>query len=78
MNLQTLRDQYDNQYIDAGSEVKEYDFDVVMTVRAGVAIEATSYEEALEKLYNLEFKNIDVDVDDFIEVNEMVDYEVFD
>lgn len=42
MNLQTLRDQYDNQYIDAGSEVKEYDFDVVMTVRAGVAIEATS------------------------------------
>lgn len=75
MNLQALRDQYDNAYIDASDKIKSFDFNCLINANVNVVIEAESFDEAYEKLLKKEFKNIDVDLNDVTEIVEMIDYD---
>lgn len=75
MNLQALRDQYDNAYIDASDKIKSFDFNCLINANVNIVIEAESFDEAYEKLLNKEFKNIDVDLNDVTEIVEMIDYD---
>lgn len=74
MNLQALRDQYDNAYIDASDKIKSFDFNCLINANVNIVIEAESFDEAYEKLLKKEFKNIDVDLNDVTEIVEMIDY----
>lgn len=75
MNLQALRDQYDNAYIDASDKIKSFDFNCLINANVNIVIEAESFDEAYEKLLKKEFKNIDVDMNDVTEIVEMIDYD---
>lgn len=75
MNLQALRDQYDNAYIDASEKIKSFDFNCLINANVNIVIEAESFDEAYEKLLKKEFKNIDVDLNDVTEIVEMIDYD---
>lgn len=75
MNLQALRDQYDNAYIDASDKIKSFDFNCLINANVNIVIEAESFDEAYEKLLKKEFKNIDVDLNDVTEIVEMIDYD---
>lgn len=75
MNLQALRDQYDNAYIDASDMIKSFDFNCLINANVNIVIEAESFDEAYEKLLNKEFRNIDVDLNDVTEIVEMIDYD---
>lgn len=75
MNLQALRDQYDNAYIDASDKIKSFDFNCLINANVNIVIEAESFDEAYEKLLKKEFRNIDLDLNDVTEIVEMIDYD---
>ena len=75
--IERLHEMQDRTYVD-GRGIKNYSFEVKVEANAVIDIQASSLDEALDILYDRQFKQVDIDDFNIEEVTDVVDYEICD